>query len=60
MLTISNSLSKNYSLNDKSIKRRSNNYSSNDTKLFYYNQKENKSNNKNRVESKKNILCFKC
>ena len=59
MLTISNSLSKNYSLNDKTIKRRNNNYSNNDTKSFYYTQKENKSNNKNRAESRENIY-LKC
>ena len=61
MLTISNSLSKKYSLNDKLIKRRNNNYSSNDAKLFYNTQKENKSNIKNRVESRENIYlnCIK-
>lgn len=58
MLTISNSLSKDYSLNNKSIKMRNNNYSSNETKSFYYTQKENKSNNKNRVD-RENIY-LKC
>ena len=62
LLTISNSVSKKLSLNDKLSKNRNINYSTNNAKPFYYTQNRNKiHDNKKKVESLENMYlnCIK-
>ena len=64
LMTVSNSLSKNYSLKDKKVKDKINNYSSITAKSFFFTQKKNKhieKDNKKRFDTLENMYtnCIK-